>query len=542
MPSSPHAAAGDWRRWPADLRDPNSAAVAVFAASHEHEVLFHCFLQWLADRSLGIAQSRAREAGMRIGLIADLAVGMDPDRQSCVEPTGRSPGRCSIGAPPDLFNPRGQDWGLTGFSPRALMAGGFAPFLGDGARGAASIPAACASTMSMGLTGLWLVPEGADADRWRLPGVSGHRPAAAARAWNRIGIRRSSWAKISARCRPVFATRWRQPASTACACCGSSANGQAFCCTRAWDRRAVAMTSTHDLPTVAGWWHGSDITHARRMRTLGVGVNEATCRPNAPRTVPRCGRRSCSAGSPMAIRRRRTIRQPVVDAALAFVADTHVAALPAADRGRARAGGTAESAGHHRRASQLAAAADRRRQARCSMSRAPRSGWRNWRRGGRGYDRAARDDAPAIASRLHLRRCDGVWCLTWPRWASAISTPRRSSPRAPGSMHGYDVTDPTTGQSGTGRRGGPAEPCGGAAQRRARAHRRYRAEPHGGRRHGEPLVGRCAAARPQQPLCEVLRHRLGQCRPDCKARCSRRSSANRTARRCAIRAITLDAR
>ncbi len=82
------AGVGDWHRWPIDLRDPGSAAVAVFAASHEREVLFHCFLQWLADRSLAIAQRRARAAGMRIGLIGDLAVGMDPQRQPRVEPTG----------------------------------------------------------------------------------------------------------------------------------------------------------------------------------------------------------------------------------------------------------------------------------------------------------------------------------------------------------------------------------------------------------------------------------------------------------------------
>ncbi len=54
------AGAGDWRRWPTDLRDPASAAVAVFAASHEREVLFHCFLQWLADRSLAHRAARAR--------------------------------------------------------------------------------------------------------------------------------------------------------------------------------------------------------------------------------------------------------------------------------------------------------------------------------------------------------------------------------------------------------------------------------------------------------------------------------------------------
>ena len=68
----------DWRHWTLDLRDPDSAAVTAFAASRRHEVLFHEFLQWLADRSLAAAQRRAREAGMRIGLIGDLAVGMDP--------------------------------------------------------------------------------------------------------------------------------------------------------------------------------------------------------------------------------------------------------------------------------------------------------------------------------------------------------------------------------------------------------------------------------------------------------------------------------
>src|SRR5205807_9821604 len=69
--------AWSWRTWPAPLRDPNSAAVEEFAARHAREVLFHSFLQWLADRSFAAAQKAARGAGMQIGLIADLAVGMD---------------------------------------------------------------------------------------------------------------------------------------------------------------------------------------------------------------------------------------------------------------------------------------------------------------------------------------------------------------------------------------------------------------------------------------------------------------------------------
>ena len=155
----PASAIGD--RWPKDLRDPGSPAVAVFAASHEQEVLFHCFLQWLADRSLAIAQGRARAAGMRIGVIGDLAVGMDPDGSHAWSRQGDVLAGLSIGAPPDLFNPRGQDWGLTGFSPRALTAGGFAPFLAT-VRAALRNAGGVRIDHAMGLTRLWLIPEGAD--------------------------------------------------------------------------------------------------------------------------------------------------------------------------------------------------------------------------------------------------------------------------------------------------------------------------------------------------------------------------------------------
>ena len=156
--------ASDWHQWPLDLRDPASAAVAVFAASHEREVRFHCFLQWLADRSLGIAQDRAREVGMRIGLIADLAVGMDPSGSHAWSRQGDVLGGLSIGAPPDMFNPRGQNWGLTGFSPRALVNGGFRPFLAT-LRAVLRNAGGIRIDHAMGMTRLWLIPQGANQPR-----------------------------------------------------------------------------------------------------------------------------------------------------------------------------------------------------------------------------------------------------------------------------------------------------------------------------------------------------------------------------------------
>ena len=99
---------------------------------------------------------------MRIGLIADLAVGMDPAGSHAWSRQGDMLGGMTIGAPPDLFNPRGQNWGLTGFSPRALINGGFAPFLAT-VRAALRHAGGLRIDHAMGLTRLWLVPEGADA-------------------------------------------------------------------------------------------------------------------------------------------------------------------------------------------------------------------------------------------------------------------------------------------------------------------------------------------------------------------------------------------
>jgi 4-alpha-glucanotransferase len=67
-----------WRGWPAAYHDPAGAAATRFAAEHADEVAFHLFVQWLARQGLAAAQAAAKEAGMAIGLIGDLAVGVDP--------------------------------------------------------------------------------------------------------------------------------------------------------------------------------------------------------------------------------------------------------------------------------------------------------------------------------------------------------------------------------------------------------------------------------------------------------------------------------
>ena len=118
-----------WRHWPAAMRNPRSREVAEFAAAHRDRVEFFQFLQWEADRQLGVAAAAGREAGLAIGFYRDFAVGASPNGaeawadQELVTPSA------SIGAPPDLLNRAGQNWGLAPVNPLVLRRQRFAPFI-----------------------------------------------------------------------------------------------------------------------------------------------------------------------------------------------------------------------------------------------------------------------------------------------------------------------------------------------------------------------------------------------------------------------------
>ena len=312
--------ARDWRHWPVDLRDPTSATVAAFAASFEREVLFHSFLQWLADRSLGTVQNRARQAGMRIGLIGDLAVGMDPSGSHAWSRQGDMLAGLSIGAPPDMFNPRGQCWELTGFSPRAMVNGGFAQFL-------ATVRAALRQTggvridHAMGLARLWLVPQGAS------PAVGAYLAYPLADLLRLLALEsQRHQAIVVGEDLGTVPEGFRETLDTAgihgLRVLWFERNGQTFAPPDRWDPSAIAMTTTHDLPTVAGWWHGSDITARVSCGCLGVGVQATDV--SAERATDRAAlwdafdHAGVAHGQPPP----PDVAQPVVDAALSFVSHT----------------------------------------------------------------------------------------------------------------------------------------------------------------------------------------------------------------------------
>src|SRR5580704_777359 len=149
----------DWRTWPAALADPRSPEVAALRQARADRVEFHAWLQWLTGEQAAAAQRAARQAGMSIGVIADLAVGAHPGgadawaRQDVIV-TGMS-----VGAPPDEFNQRGQDWTLPPWHPGWLAA--------QAGRPLAELIAATTQNAGglridhvMGLARLWWIPAG----------------------------------------------------------------------------------------------------------------------------------------------------------------------------------------------------------------------------------------------------------------------------------------------------------------------------------------------------------------------------------------------
>ncbi len=262
-----------WRKWPAALRDPASAEVARFTREQASEVGYHLFLQWLADRGLADAQAQARSAGMRIGLIADLAIGTDSggshvwSRQQDVL-TG-----LSVGAPPDLLNTRGQNWGLTAFSPRGLKRHGYAPFI-ETLRAGLRHAGGLRIDHVLGLSRLWLVPEGAEstAGAYLSYPLHGLLRLVALESWrHRAVIVGEDLGTIP----DGFREHLVRTGVLGIQVLWFERDHGYFIEPARWSSHALATTTTHDLPTVAGWWSEHDIDSLAAGGQLAPGSSES---------------------------------------------------------------------------------------------------------------------------------------------------------------------------------------------------------------------------------------------------------------------------
>jgi 4-alpha-glucanotransferase len=248
---------GNWRNWPANLQDPRGQGVADFACRHADEVSFHIFLQWLSDRSLAAAQKAGRDAGMKIGIMADLAIGATADGSYAWSRPADMLQSLSIGAPPDLFNMHGQSWGIAPLSPHALRSGGYRAFL-DALRATMKHAGGIRIDHAMGLARLWIVPNGAAAsdgaylsyparDLFRLIALESWR--------NRCIVMGEDLGTVP----PGFRDTLRDAGILGMQVMWFERDRSGYFSPHIYSTEAMATTTTHDLPTVVGWWQGSDI-------------------------------------------------------------------------------------------------------------------------------------------------------------------------------------------------------------------------------------------------------------------------------------------
>ena len=261
-----------WRDWPEQHRSPGNPAVAEFAAAHASEVAFHAFMQWQASLSMAAAQQAARDAGMPVGLVADLAVGADSGGSHCWSRQAETLLGLSVGAPPDLLSPQGQKWGLAAFSPRGLVLHGFGAYL-ELLRSTMRHAGGVRIDHALGLARLWVVPDGG---------------SAADGAYISFPIEDMLWliALESQRHRAIvlaedlgtipegFQDRLEQAGMLGMRVLWFEKHNDRFTSPRSWTKGATAMTSTHDLPTVAGWWAGRDLEWRGRLGLLGDEANQ----------------------------------------------------------------------------------------------------------------------------------------------------------------------------------------------------------------------------------------------------------------------------
>ncbi len=246
-----------WRDWPAQYRDPASEAVERFAREHASEVCYYAFGQWLVARGLERAQIAAHSAGMRVGLVADLAVGADGGGSQAWSRQSELLASLSVGAPPDVLNHHGQNWGISAFSPNGLRDHGYRAFL-EMLRSNLAHAGGMRIDHVMGLKRLWVIPQGAGPtegaylnypfeDMLRLLCLEAHRHNAIILGED-LGTIPNGLRDILAD-RNVLGMRVQ---------IFEGHEGQ-LPPPDHWSDKALATTSTHDVATIAGWWEGRDI-------------------------------------------------------------------------------------------------------------------------------------------------------------------------------------------------------------------------------------------------------------------------------------------
>jgi 4-alpha-glucanotransferase len=253
-----------WRQWPDQWHNPSEADLAALRLNDGDAIGFFEFVQWVADTQLEACCRRAHDLTLPIGLYLDVAVGMHPEGFDAWNDQRAVMSELSVGAPPDLYNTAGQNWGLAAFNPDALEAERFAPFrslLQTAMRYAGAIRL----DHVLGLKRLYLIPEGMRAGQ----GVYVRFPFAALLAV-------SAQESIRQRCIVIGEDLGTVPDgfrdtladwgiwSYQVMLFERAADGR-FLPPESYRENALVTFGTHDLPTFAGWMRGHDLAVKRAL-------------------------------------------------------------------------------------------------------------------------------------------------------------------------------------------------------------------------------------------------------------------------------------
>ena len=258
----------DWHSWPAAVRHPDASGVADFVEKHSDTVDFHRWLQWQLDEQLAAAQSQAIRAGMSLGIMADLAVGVHPNGADTWALQDVMALGVTAGAPPDEFNQLGQDWSQPPWRPDRLEEHEYRPFRAL-IRAVLRHAGGVRIDHIIGLFRLWWIPRGASPtegtyvryDHEAMIGIvalEAHR-AGAVVVGEDLGTV-EPWVRDYLLLRGLLGTSilWFE--------LDRDGNGGPLPAER-WREYCLSSVTTHDLPPTAGYLSGE---HVRLRDSLGL--------------------------------------------------------------------------------------------------------------------------------------------------------------------------------------------------------------------------------------------------------------------------------
>lgn len=248
-----------WDTWPAAYQQPDSAAVHAFRIEHGDEIRFYQWLQWLAARQFAACWQDSQRLQMTLGLYRDLAVGVAANGAETWSQRALYCLAASVGAPPDILGPLGQNWGLPPLHPGELYDRAYEPWI-TLLRANMRDCGALRIDHVMALLRLWWIPAGETAaegayvtypvdDLLAILALESQRHRCMVIGEDLGTVPDTIVAKL--RDAGVYSYKVLYFERTA---------ERAFRPPAAWPAQAMAVATTHDMPTLRGWWQHDDLT------------------------------------------------------------------------------------------------------------------------------------------------------------------------------------------------------------------------------------------------------------------------------------------